>query len=60
MEEFHRKLSVEILEKAFHALRVSFLLDHNERETLISFYQTNPELWNHGMIDKEIKIFDVH
>ena len=86
-EEFDRKFSIEILEKALHALRASFLREHKkyqkegqlpnkgwkfyesmlfmknepntnkvtftseERETLITFYQTNPVLWNHGMIE---------
>ena len=30
MEEFDRKFSIEILEKAFHALRASFLREHKE------------------------------
>ena len=87
MEQFDRIFSIEILEKAFHALRVSFLREHKkqqkegklpnkswtfyesmlflenkaktskvaftseERETLITFYQTNPALWNHGMTE---------
>ena len=24
---------------------------NEERETLVTFYQTNPALWNHGMIE---------
>ena len=87
VEEFDKKFSVEILEKAFYALRVSFLREHKryqkegklpnkgwkfyesmlflknepktnkvaltseEHETFITFYQTNPALWNHGMIE---------
>ena len=87
-EQFDRKLSMEILEKAFQALRASFLRQHKKYydkfekencwtkvgnstnaffknklktskvaftsekcETLITFYQTNPALWNHGMIE---------
>ena len=87
VEKFDRKFSVEILEKAFHALRASFLREHEkyqkegklrnkgwksyesmlfmknepktnevafaseERKTLTTFYQTNPSLWNHEMIE---------
>ena len=87
MEEFDKKFSIEILEKAFHALRTSFLREHKkyrkegkllnkgwkfyesmlflknesktskvaftseERKTLITFYQINPALWNHGMTE---------
>ena len=29
--------------------KVAFISE--ERETLITFYQTNPALWNHGMIE---------
>ena len=30
MEEFERKFSIEILEKAFHALKASFLREHKK------------------------------
>ena len=30
MEEFDKKFSIEILEKAFHALRTSFLREHKK------------------------------
>ena len=87
VEAFNRKFSIEILQKAFHASRASFLREHKkyqkvgklpnkdwklyesmlflkykpktnkvactseEHETLTTFYQTNPALWNHGMIE---------
>ena len=86
MEEFDTKFSIEILEKACHALRARFLREHKkyqeegklphkgwkfyesmlflkkvaltseERETLIKFYQKNPALWNHGMMDHRDRI----
>ena len=81
VEEFEGKFPIEILEKAFHSLRASFLREYKkyekdgkvpnkpflflkkepkttrvsftteERETLITFYHTNPPLWNHGLAD---------
>ena len=41
MEEFNRKLSIEILEKAFHALGASFLREHKK-------YQKEGKLPNKG------------
>ena len=32
MEQFDRIFSIEILEKAFHALRVSFLREHKKHQ----------------------------
>ena len=87
VEEFEGKFSIEILEKAFHSLKASFLREYKkyekdgkvpnkpwkfydnmlflkeepknprvsftteERETLITFYHTNPPLWNHGLLE---------
>ena len=87
VEEFEGKFPIEILEKAFHSLRASFLREYKkyekdgkvpnkpwtfyenmlflkeepkttrvsftteERETFITFYHTNPPLWNHGLAD---------
>ena len=87
LEEFEGKFPIEILEKAFHSLRASFLPEYKkyekdgkvpnkpwkfyenmlflkeepkttrvsftteERETLITFYHTNPPLRNHGLAD---------
>ena len=31
-----------------------------ERETRITFYQNNLALWNHGMLEYTIEIFDIH
>ena len=41
MEEFERKFSIEILEKAFHALKTSFLQEHKK-------YQKKGKLPNKG------------
>ena len=85
--KFQGKFPIEILEKAFHSLRASFLREYKkyekdgkvpnkpwkfyenmlflkekpkttrvpftteEPETLITFYHTNPPLWNHGLAD---------
>ena len=41
MKEFERKFSIEILEKAFHALKASFLREHKK-------YQKEEKLPNKG------------
>ena len=50
VEEFGRKFSIEILEKAFHALRASFLREHKK-------YQKEGKLPNKGWKFYESMLF---
>ena len=50
VEEFDRKFSIEILEKAFYALRASFLRGHKK-------YEKEGKLQNKGWIFYESMLF---